>query len=70
MQIRTLDLVYNKKENSFNALRFILATSVLFYHSYEMLSSRNHDFLTSMMSGQLNLGGLAVYAFLFYLAFL
>lgn len=63
MQMRTLESLYNREHNSFNDIRFILAVSVLLFHSYEMLPSLGSDFLTSIMSGQASLGGLAVYAF-------
>lgn len=58
----TIEKIYDRNKNSFNDIRFILATTVLFYHSYEMLPGQK-DFITTAMSGQASLGSLAVYAF-------
>lgn len=58
-----LNSVYDRTQNSFNDIRFILAFSVLFFHSYEMLPIKSTDFFTAAMNGQSSLGGLAVYGF-------
>lgn len=55
--------IYDRKNNYFDDLRFILATLVVFYHSYELIKNPSHDFISKMMLGQSSLGQIAVYAF-------
>jgi ORF13 protein len=55
--------IYDRKNNYFDDLRFILATLVVFYHSYELIKEPTHDFITMMVLGQSSLGEMAVYAF-------
>lgn len=55
--------IYDRKNNYFDDLRFILATLVVFYHSYELIKEPTHDLITMMVLGQSSLGEMAVYAF-------
>lgn len=55
--------IYDRENNYFDDLRFILATLVVYYHSYELASEQKHDLITGMVLGQSSLGEIAVYAF-------
>ncbi|KOE67767.1 acyltransferase family protein [Aggregatibacter actinomycetemcomitans] len=61
--VLTLKDIYNQKNNYFDDFRFILATLVVFYHSYELVSKPEHDFISKTMLGQSSLGEIAVYSF-------
>lgn len=66
MAILTLSNVYDKRNNSFNDLRFFFAALVLYVHSYVLLygqSDRGTDPITILTHFQLSPGTLAVYGF-------
>ena len=66
LENNTLINIYNKRNNSFDDLRFIFATLVLYVHSYALLygeSSTIVDPFTRLANFQLGLGSLAVYGF-------
>lgn len=59
--MRTLEYIYNPKDNSFDLLRFSLAFAVLFYHSFALLEN-SHDFFTNYFK-DITLGTFAVGGF-------
>ena len=59
--MQTLDQVYNAKDNTFDLLRFILAVTVLFHHSYALLLNQE-DPVTHYLH-EMSLGTLAVASF-------
>lgn len=66
MEIRTLGNVYSQKENSFDEMRFILASLVLFVHSYVLLfgqTAEGTDPFTKLNGFQISPGTIAVYGF-------
>jgi len=65
LEIRTLNDIYDRKSNSFDDIRFMLATLVLFVHSYALLygESGAKDFFITLVNYQLGLGSIAVYGF-------
>lgn len=65
MEIKTLNYFYDRKNNSFDDIRFLLATLVLFVHSYALLygESGEKDFFIKLANFQLGLGSIAVYGF-------
>ena len=71
LETNTLKDIYDKRNNSFDDLRFIFATMVLFVHSYALLfgESGGSDPFTILTHFQQSPGTLAVYGFLFYLDF-
>lgn len=65
MKINTLNEIYDRKNNSFDDIRFVLASLVLFGHSYALLYGEGgqKDFITLMFNYQLGSGSFAVYMF-------
>lgn len=65
METKTLGDIYDKRNNSFDDLRFILACLVLYVHSYALLYGENGgtDPWTVWTHFQLSPGTLAVYGF-------
>lgn len=59
-----LQLVYDRKNNFFDELRFILATMVIYVHSFALLYGEGKiEPFTRVSNYQLGLGSLAVYCF-------
>lgn len=71
-KFQTLDEFYDRKGNSFDILRFILAALVILSHSYVLLqgASTSGDFLERFSRFQLSLGDFAVYSFFVISGFL
>ena len=65
MKVKTLNDIYDRKNNSFDDMRFVLASLVLFVHSYALLygESGAKDFFVKMTNYQLGLSTIAVYGF-------
>ena len=65
MKIKTLNDIYDRKNNSFDDLRFFLATLVLFVHSYALLYGEGgeKDFFIKFVNYQIGLSTIAVYGF-------
>lgn len=61
--MKTFSDIYNRKNNSYDDMRFILASMVLFVHSYALLYGHEKDFFSEMVNHQLALSTLAVYSF-------
>ena len=59
--MKTLENIYNPKDNSFDLLRFTLAYAVLIYHSYILLGT-GHDIFTNYFKN-ITLGTFAVGGF-------
>lgn len=65
--VRRLELAYDPKKNNFGFIRFVLATAVIWSHSYA-LSGRSEPF--SALSGQTDAGSVAVDGFFVLSGFL
>jgi len=65
LKINSLIDIYDRKNNSFDDIRFMLATLVLFVHSYALLYGEGgeKDFFITLVNYQLGLGSIAVYGF-------
>lgn len=65
LEVKTLNDVYDKRNNSFDDIRFALACLVLFVHSYALLYGEDGgtDPFTVLTHYQLSPGTLAVYGF-------
>ncbi len=59
--MKTFDTVYDQKDNSFNLFRFILASIVLYYHSYALLLNSEDPISNSI--NDMTIGTIAVAAF-------
>jgi peptidoglycan/LPS O-acetylase OafA/YrhL len=68
----TLEKVYDKKNNSFDIARFILAIAVIFSHSFVLLLGQGHgeDPLVKLTNNQISFGSFAVNCFFVISGFL
>lgn len=67
----TFDMIYDKKNNAFDIIRFILSAMVIYAHSYALLLKKNPgDIIFRITKKQLGAGTLAVYCFFIVSGFL
>jgi peptidoglycan/LPS O-acetylase OafA/YrhL len=67
---KTIEEVYKPKSNAFDLYRFILASSIIVFHSYGLTGSQKIDFLATYTKGQINLAEFAVGGFFVISGFL
>jgi peptidoglycan/LPS O-acetylase OafA/YrhL len=72
LRTKTLGDIYDRKNNSFDELRFFLASLVLYVHSYALLYGENgeKDFFINLVNYQIGLSAIAVYGFFVLSGFL
>ncbi len=67
---KTIEEVYKPKRNAFDLYRFILASSIIVFHSYGLSGSQKIDFLAIYTKGQINIGEFAIGGFFVISGFL
>jgi len=68
---QTFEELYVRNNNAFDILRFLLATMVIYAHSYPLLiGSGKSELIYRITNGQLSAGSLAVYSFFIISGFL
>ena len=64
LETKNFSMVYDRKDNSYDELRFLLALMVLYVHSYALLyGEKIADPFTKIANFQVGLGSLSVYGF-------
>ncbi|OGO28642.1 MAG: hypothetical protein A2136_07490 [Chloroflexi bacterium RBG_16_54_11] len=60
---KPIEEIYNTKNNAFDLFRFLLASSIIIFHSYVLTGIQKPDFLAVLTKGQINLAEFAVGGF-------